>query len=160
MSKMSIADMDIIGLFARTDSLYECARTKEQYEARRSAAIEAHHRNIPIVGVRGNAYQQFMAEIDHPVPDLILRRTYRDAVIKAEDARRKLERFHKDYALGVDFTTDRLRIGVGIYLDTDRATRPHLIVMLGTWRIDFGYHRRYSLASTLRGWGRRLGLVK
>lgn len=49
----------------------------------RQDAIEAHHRNIPLIGVRGNVYQRFMAEIDNSAPDLNLRHRYR-AEVKLE----------------------------------------------------------------------------
>ena len=37
--------------------------------------------NADQIGVRGTPEQDFMAEIDHPVPDLRLRRLYRDRLL-------------------------------------------------------------------------------
>ncbi len=40
-------------------------------------ALAAHRRAIPTDGVRGTPEQDFMAEIDNPAPDLLLRSQYR-----------------------------------------------------------------------------------
>jgi len=44
----------------------------------RTQAIDIHREHCVTVGVRGNLHQQFMAEVDHPCPDLILRADYRE----------------------------------------------------------------------------------
>ena len=54
----------------------------------RASAIEAHRRNIPAVGVRGNVHMRFMAEVDNPVPDLVLRARYREDLLKEAEAAR------------------------------------------------------------------------
>lgn len=70
-TSMSDGDRNVIVAFARgADEL-------------RSKAIEIHRANIATVGVRGNIFQCFMAEIDNPVPDYAQRRAYREAVLKA-----------------------------------------------------------------------------
>ncbi len=51
-------------------------------------AVAAHRRNISTVGVRGDAFQQFMAEIDNPSPDRALRESYRKRVLSTETATR------------------------------------------------------------------------
>ncbi len=43
----------------------------------RQEAIAAHRRAIPTDGVRGTPEPDFMAEIDNPVPDVLLRSQYR-----------------------------------------------------------------------------------
>ncbi len=48
----------------------------------RSKAIEIHRANIGRLGVRGNIFQCFMAEVDNPVPDYAQRHAYRQAVLK------------------------------------------------------------------------------
>lgn len=68
-ANMSARDTDIIQRFAEGD------------ESLRDEAIKAHRRNILTVGVRGNAHQRFMAEIDTPVPDLYLRDRYRKQLL-------------------------------------------------------------------------------
>lgn len=69
--EMSDVDRGVIVAFARgADEL-------------RSKAIEIHRANIEKVGVRGNVFQCFMAEVDNPVPDYALRHAYREAVLKA-----------------------------------------------------------------------------
>lgn len=76
-----------MGLFSRTDHKAKAEMSAEDKqviidfaqgsEQLREAAIAAHRRNIPIVGVRGNDCQRFMAEIDNPSPDYALRAAYR-----------------------------------------------------------------------------------
>lgn len=68
---MSAEDKRIIYRYALMMNLTDAEKLRQE-------AVEAHHRNIPLIGVRGNIYQMFMAEIDNPVPDLMLRRRYRD----------------------------------------------------------------------------------
>ena len=43
----------------------------------REEAIRIHRKWIPVLGVRGTTEQRFMAEIDHSLPDGILRAQYR-----------------------------------------------------------------------------------
>ena len=45
--------------------------------SQRDHAIEIHRRYIPILGVRGTVEQAFMAEVDHPSPDSLMRAKYR-----------------------------------------------------------------------------------
>jgi hypothetical protein len=67
--QMSSEERDVIVAFAKgADEL-------------RSKAIEIHRANIGKIGVRGNVYQCFMAEVDNPVPDYAQRHAYRQAVI-------------------------------------------------------------------------------
>lgn len=54
--------------------------------ALRDQAIAIHRRYIKICGVRGNAAMEFMAEVDNPIPDLMLRATYRDRLKRGETA--------------------------------------------------------------------------
>jgi hypothetical protein len=49
----------------------------------RDAAIAAHRRCIPTDGVRGNIYQEFMAEVDNPCPDTWLRADARRRLLEA-----------------------------------------------------------------------------
>lgn len=72
---MSIPDKSIIYNYASTQ------RFGQENAGLREAAIAAHRRNIERVGVRGNIYQMFMAEVDNPVPDLALRNTYRATLL-------------------------------------------------------------------------------
>lgn len=46
----------------------------------REKAIEIHYIYIPLLGVRGTLEQRFMAEVDNPVPDLLLREVYRTQI--------------------------------------------------------------------------------
>ncbi len=62
---MSPEDRDIIRRYAAGES------------GLRQEAIAAHRRAIPTDGVRGTPEQDFMAEIDNPAPDLLLRSQYR-----------------------------------------------------------------------------------
>jgi glycerate-2-kinase len=48
----------------------------------RSKAIEIHRANIDKLGMSGNIFQCFMAEVDNPVPDYAQRHAYRQAVLK------------------------------------------------------------------------------
>ena len=48
----------------------------------RSKALAIHRHYIPILGVRGTLEQRFMAEIDNPSPDLILRARYRKELLE------------------------------------------------------------------------------
>lgn len=68
---MDLRDMEKIELFA-------ASMGKDHL---RLIAIRVHRRNIPIIGVRGNDHQRFMAEIDTPSPDLMLRSDYRSRVL-------------------------------------------------------------------------------
>lgn len=45
-------------------------------------AARIHRKNIPIIGVRGNIYQSFMAEVTNSCPDLALISAYRHQVIE------------------------------------------------------------------------------
>ena len=74
--EMDLIDMEKIELFA--------ASKKEHL---RAIAIRVHRRNIPIIGVRGNDHQRFMAEVDTPSPDYQLRAEYRARVLAAMKAR-------------------------------------------------------------------------
>lgn len=65
---MSPEDIEVIRAFAEGD------------ESLRQRALAAHYRNIKIVGVRGNIYMRFMAEIDTPCPDLDLRNDLRHKI--------------------------------------------------------------------------------
>ena len=47
------------------------------WEHLKDEAIYIHRKYILTLGVRGTPEQQFMAEIDHPCPDLTLRAAYR-----------------------------------------------------------------------------------
>ena len=47
----------------------------------RSKAIEIHRAYINSIGLRGDVFQCFMAEVDNPVPDYAQRHAYRDAVL-------------------------------------------------------------------------------
>jgi hypothetical protein len=68
--QMAKDDRDVIVRFARgADEL-------------RKPAIAIHRKYIPILGVRGNSLQRFMAEVDNPCPDLYLRRQYRDEIVE------------------------------------------------------------------------------
>ncbi|AOG03308.1 hypothetical protein [Bosea sp. RAC05] len=49
----------------------------------RDAAIEAHRRNIDIVGARGNLHQKFMAEIDTSSPDVAMRASLRRDLVQS-----------------------------------------------------------------------------
>ena len=51
----------------------------------REEAIEIHRKYIPTLGVRGTPEQDFMAEIDHPAPDLRLREFYRNQLLENND---------------------------------------------------------------------------
>lgn len=66
---MPQADIDVIREFARGN------------ESLREEAIRAHRRNVLTVGVRGNVFQRFMAEIDTPVPDINHRDDLRRLVV-------------------------------------------------------------------------------
>jgi hypothetical protein len=52
----------------------------------RKRAIAIHRRYIPTIGVRGDCFQRFMAEVDNPAPDLYLRRCYREDILEARAA--------------------------------------------------------------------------
>lgn len=75
--EMSLHDMEKIELFA-------ASMGKDHL---RGIAIKVHRRNIPVIGVRGNDHQRFMAEVDTPSPDLVERATYRARVLGAMKAR-------------------------------------------------------------------------
>jgi len=45
--------------------------------SRRDDAIAAYRRIITVAGARGDAFRDFMAEVDNPSPDLALRSAYR-----------------------------------------------------------------------------------
>jgi hypothetical protein len=47
----------------------------------RSKAIAIHRAHINTLGVRGDLYQCFMAEVDNPVPDYAQRNAYRQALL-------------------------------------------------------------------------------
>ena len=49
-------------------------------------AIDIHRRYISTLCVRGTIEQNFMAEVDNPVPDLLLRRAYRTALIQYHES--------------------------------------------------------------------------
>ncbi len=49
----------------------------------RKKAIKIHRQYIPTIGVRGDCFQRFMAEVDSPCPDLYLRRVYREELLDA-----------------------------------------------------------------------------
>lgn len=67
--EMSAEDRSVIVAFAKgADEL-------------RSKAIEIHRENIGKLGVRGDVFQCFMAEVDNPVPDYAQRHAYRQAVL-------------------------------------------------------------------------------
>jgi len=51
----------------------------------RKKAISIHRQYIPILGVRGTSEQDFMAEIDHPVPDLRIREIYRTKLLEDDN---------------------------------------------------------------------------
>lgn len=50
---------------------------------RRAEAIAIHRAHISDIGVRGDVFQCYMAEVDTTVPDYIQRKAYRDAVLQA-----------------------------------------------------------------------------
>jgi hypothetical protein len=52
----------------------------------RKSAIAIHRCYIATIGVRGDCFQRFMAEVDNPAPDLYLRRVYREEVLAARAA--------------------------------------------------------------------------
>lgn len=62
---MAAEDIEVIRAFANGN------------EGLRAQAIAVHNRNIQTVGIRGNVYMRFMAEIDTPCPDLALRNELR-----------------------------------------------------------------------------------
>jgi hypothetical protein len=67
--EMSVEDRSVIVAFAGgADEL-------------RSKAIEIHRANIGKLGVRGDVFQCFMAEVDNPVPDYAQLRAFRQAVL-------------------------------------------------------------------------------
>jgi len=68
---MPAEDIEVIRAFA------------EGNEGLRAQAIAAHNRNIQTVGIRGNVFMRFMAEIDTPCPDLALRNDLRHKVVAA-----------------------------------------------------------------------------
>lgn len=50
----------------------------------REAAIAAHRRECRVTGkARGTPHQDFMAEVDNPVPDLYLRNQYRVTLLQS-----------------------------------------------------------------------------
>lgn len=59
----------------------------EGREDLRDLAIAIHRRYIPTIGVRGDIFQKFMAEVDHPHPDVMLRSEYRARVIATQFGR-------------------------------------------------------------------------
>ena len=65
--EMPQADIDTIREFALGD------------ESKRLAAIQAHRRNLG-GSATNSIYMRFMSEVDTPVPDLILRHTYRHRI--------------------------------------------------------------------------------
>lgn len=66
---MTPSEKLIIFYFAASDdSLYKLA-------------IDIHRKYIPHLGVRGTPEQDFMAEVDNPVPDLRLREHYREVLL-------------------------------------------------------------------------------
>ena len=48
----------------------------------REYAVYIHRKHLRGIGPRGNTYQRFMAEVDHPCPDIGLRNTYKEQLIK------------------------------------------------------------------------------
>jgi len=48
----------------------------------RDDAIRIHRTCIESDGVRGNNYQRFMAEVDHPSPDYVLRGLYHKDLVE------------------------------------------------------------------------------
>jgi hypothetical protein len=69
---MSQEDMDTIRSFAFGD------------ESLRSKAIAVARTNITVLGVRGNIFMRFMAEIDTPCPDLYERDRLRKQIMEAK----------------------------------------------------------------------------
>ena len=59
-------------------------------ESNGQAAISVHRYYIPTLGVRGTIEQNFMAEVDNPVPDLRLRQAYSEALISYYEAREEI----------------------------------------------------------------------
>lgn len=68
---MAAEDIEVIRAFAEGD------------ESLRAKAIAVHNRNIQAIGIRGNVFMRFMAEIDTPCPDLALRNDLRHKVVSA-----------------------------------------------------------------------------
>jgi len=50
----------------------------------RLQAVAIHRQYIPLLGVRGTPEQDFMAEVDNPVPDLGLRSMYRTKLLSGK----------------------------------------------------------------------------
>lgn len=50
-------------------------------KSKRDAAIAIHRKWIPVIGCRDTPEQDFMAEVDNPCPDLILRARYRATLL-------------------------------------------------------------------------------
>jgi len=46
----------------------------------RDEAIRIHRKHISTLGVRGTPEQRFMAEVDNPCPDYVLRSAYRKSL--------------------------------------------------------------------------------
>lgn len=67
--RMTDADAAVIRAFAAGD------------QSQRNHAITIHRSWAPVIGVRGTPEQDFMAEIDNPCPDLVLRARYRAALL-------------------------------------------------------------------------------
>lgn len=50
-------------------------------KTKKADAIAIHRKWIDVIGVRGTPEQDFMAEVDHPCPDLALRSHYRAVLL-------------------------------------------------------------------------------
>lgn len=51
----------------------------------RDEAIAIHRQHLQAIGPRGNAYMEFMAEVDNPLPDFNLRSTYRRRLLEGHE---------------------------------------------------------------------------
>lgn len=69
IEEMALEDQDLVARFAAGD------------KSLRDEAIAIHRRYNLTIGPRAGMHQQFMAECDHVVPDLVLRSRYRKIVL-------------------------------------------------------------------------------
>lgn len=70
-------DLEIIRRYAAIDVIHDAINSHL-----RQLAIDVHRKHIKEYGVRGTPAMRFMAEVDNPCPDLILRARYRNQLME------------------------------------------------------------------------------
>lgn len=77
-------DTEVVDMTAAEKNII--TRFANGHDILRDEAIEIHRKYIPILGVRGSPEQDFMAEVDNPCPDGVLKELYRTILKEKSDA--------------------------------------------------------------------------